>query len=227
MNGRSVIVTGGFGALGSVVAEAFQARGYKVARVDFAASPSAPLTGVLDIGQRDLTDAAAAERVITEVNQAFGSVDVLVNVAGGFTWETLADGSIASWQKMFAMNVLSAATITKAALPRLVAASAGRIINVGAAAAARADAGMGAYAAAKSGVHRMTEALAAELGETSVTVNAVLPSIVDTPTNRADMPDADFSKWVHPQGVADVVLFLASPAARAVSGALIPVTRAG
>jgi NAD(P)-dependent dehydrogenase (short-subunit alcohol dehydrogenase family) len=87
--------------------------------------------------------------------------------------------------------------------------------------------GMGAYAASKSGVHRLTEALAEELADSGVTVNAILPSIIDTPTNRKDMPDADFSQWVKPQAIADVILFLASPAARAVTGALIPVTRGG
>jgi NAD(P)-dependent dehydrogenase (short-subunit alcohol dehydrogenase family) len=87
--------------------------------------------------------------------------------------------------------------------------------------------GMGAYAASKSGVHRLTEALAEELAGAGVTVNAILPSIIDTPTNRKDMPDADVSQWVKPEGIADVILFLASPAARAVTGALIPVTRGG
>ena len=86
---------------------------------------------------------------------------------------------------------------------------------------------MGAYAASKAAVHRLTEALAAELATDGITVNAVLPSIIDTPANRADMPDADFSTWVQPQAIADVILFLASPAARAVTGALIPVNRGG
>ena len=225
MSARKIIVTGGFGALGRVVAQAFAALGDKVARVDFA--PSAPdiIAGGLDLPGVDLTDAAACAKAIAEVTAKWGGVDVLVNIAGGFAWETLPDGDIATWHRMFAMNVVTAATITKAALPALRASGAGRIVNIGAGAALQAAGGMGAYAASKAGVHRLTEALAAELADTSITVNAVLPSIIDTPTNRADMPDADTSKWVTPQAIADVILFLASPAARSISGALIPVSR--
>jgi NAD(P)-dependent dehydrogenase (short-subunit alcohol dehydrogenase family) len=126
---------------------------------------------------------------------------------------------------MQAMNVMTAATITKLALPALKKSAQGRIINMGAGGAIKADMGMGAYAASKAGVHKLTEALAVELMGTSVTVNAVLPSIIDTPTNRNDMPDADPKGWVTPQGIADVMLFLASPASGAVTGALIPATR--
>jgi NAD(P)-dependent dehydrogenase (short-subunit alcohol dehydrogenase family) len=159
------------------------------------------------------------------VAKAHGGIDVLVNIAGGFAWETLEGGSIDTWARMQAMNLTSNATITKLALPQLRKSAAGRIVNIGAGGAVKAAMGMGAYAASKSGVHRLTEALAEELAGSSVTVNAVLPSIIDTPTNRADMPDADTSQWVQPAALADVILFLASDAARAVSGALIPVSR--
>ena len=225
MSGRSVIVTGAFGALGKVVAAAFAAQGDRVARVDFMPQGTDPAEGMIDIGGLDITDPAAAARAVEQVRQKFGGIDVLVNIAGGFTWETLQDGSPDSWQRMYAMNVLTAVTMTNAALPALVTAQHGRIINIGAGAAIKADMGMGAYAASKAGVHRFTEALAAELAGKDVTVNAILPSIIDTPTNRKDMPDADTSNWVKPQAIADVVLFLASPAARAITGALIPVTR--
>ncbi|WP_380874466.1 3-ketoacyl-ACP reductase [Sphingomonas sp. DBB INV C78] len=225
MSGRSIIVTGGFGALGRVVAAAFAAQGDRVARIDFAPTAPDSLAGGVDLAGVDLTDAAAVERAVAEVTAKLGGIDVLVNIAGGFTWETLDGGSIASWEKMFTMNIKSNATITKAVLPAVQASAAGRIINIGAGAAVQAAMGMGAYAASKAGVHRLTEALAAELADSNVTVNAVLPSIIDTPTNRADMPDADTSKWVKPQAIADVILFLASPAARSISGALIPVTR--
>ena len=224
---RSVIVTGGFGVLGQAVAQAFAAAGDQVARIDFVPAAHSPLPGALDIGGVDLTDAAATQTALDKVASAHGGIDVLVNVAGGFVWETLKDGTIATWAKMQAMNLLSNATITQLALPQLKQSDAGRIVSLGAGAALKAGAGMGAYAASKSGVHRLTEALAEELAGSSVTVNAILPSIIDTPTNRADMPDADTSTWVSPAAVADVILFLASPAARSISGALIPVTRGG
>ena len=224
---RSVIVTGGFGVLGQAVSEAFVAAGDHVARIDFAQTAHRSLTKMLDIGGVDLTDSAATQAALDAVVAKHGGIDVLVNVAGGFVWETLESGSIDSWVRMQSMNLFSNATITKLALPILVGSTQGRIVNIGAGAAVMAAMGMGAYASSKSGVHRLTEALAAELVGKSVTVNAVLPSIIDTPTNRADMPDADFSTWVQPEAIADVILFLASPAARAISGALIPVTRGG
>ena len=225
MNGRSIIITGGFGALGRVVAAAFAGQGDRVARIDFAPSAPDSIAGGLDLSAVDLTDEAVVARAVAEVVEKLGGIDVLVNIAGGFAWETLDGGSLATWQRMFAMNVLSNAAITKAALPVLKRSPAGRIVNIGAGAAIQAAAGMGAYAASKAGVHRLTEALAGELAGSTVTVNAVLPSIIDTPANRADMPDADTSQWVQPQAIADVILFLASPAARSINGALIPVSR--
>lgn len=222
---RSVIVTGGFGILGEAVSKAFLAAGDKVARIDFAPSAREVLDGSLDIGSVDLTDAAATSAALDKVIAEQGGIDVLVNVAGGFTWETLADGSIESWSKMHTMNVLTGATITKLALPSLTKSSQGRVVFIGAGGAVKAAMGMGPYAASKSGVHRLTEALAEELGGTTVTVNAILPSIIDTPTNRADMPEADFSTWVQPSAIANVIKFLASSDAGAITGALIPVTR--
>ena len=227
---RSIIVTGGFGILGQAVAQAFAGAGDKVARIDLAAEAVAGApdpAGCLDLGAIDLTDAAATAAALDQVVAAHGGIDVLVNIAGGFTWETLDGGNLATWAKMQAMNLTSNVTITRLALPQLGKSTAGRIVNIGAGAAIKAAAGMGAYAAAKSGVHRLTEALAEEMASQGVTVNAVLPSIIDTPSNRADMPDADHSTWVQPAAIADVILFLASPAARAITGALIPVTRGG
>lgn len=225
MTARSIMVTGGFGALGRVVAKAFAEAGDKVVRVDYASEAPQKIAGSIDIGGIDLTDHEACARAVATARQAHGGIDILVNIAGGFTWETLRDGSVESWQRMFAMNVVTAFNITQAALPAITASSSGRIINIGAGAAIQAAAGMGAYAASKAGIHRMTESLAAELGGTQVTVNAILPSIIDTAANRADMPDADTSQWVQPQAIAEVILFLASHAARSISGALIPVTR--
>ncbi|MEW9854025.1 SDR family NAD(P)-dependent oxidoreductase [Novosphingobium sp. M1R2S20] len=224
---RSVIVTGGFGVLGQAVTQAFTANGDKVTRIDFAQQPHAAIEGTLDLGGIDLTDAESTRDALAKVVETNGGIDVLVNVAGGFTWETLEGGSIASWSKMHAMNVMTAATITQLALAELKKSKAGRIVNIGAGGAVKAGMGMGAYAASKAGVHRLTEALAEELAGSTVTVNAILPSIIDTPTNRADMPDADVSTWVRPESAAKVILFLASEEAGAVTGALVPVTRGG
>lgn len=222
---RSVIITGGFGVLGRAVALAFSNAGDRVARVDFAQTAPDTIDNGLDLPGVDLTHPNACATAVQAVVEAFGRVDVLVNIAGGFTWETLADGGVATWQRMFDTNVVTAVNMIKAAIPHLQASEAGRVVNIGAGAAQQAAMGMGAYAASKAAVHRLTESLAAELGSTAITVNAVLPSIIDTPTNRADMPDADTSGWVQPQAIADVILFLASRQARAITGALVPVMR--
>jgi NAD(P)-dependent dehydrogenase (short-subunit alcohol dehydrogenase family) len=151
-----------------------------------------------------------------------GGIDALFNIAGGFIWRKLGDGDASAWDRMYAINLKTAVNACAAALPHLVAAQ-GAIVNVGAAGAVKAGAGFGAYAAAKAGVHKLTESLAEEL-KGKVRVNAVLPSILDTAQNRRDMPSADRSAWVQPDDLARVMLFLASDDARAVTGALVPVT---
>jgi NAD(P)-dependent dehydrogenase (short-subunit alcohol dehydrogenase family) len=175
-------------------------------------------------GGVDLTDSVAAGAAIDTAADHFGSLDGLLNVAGGFRWETLEAGSWETWHTLFRLNVLTATNACRAAIPHLKRSGAGRIVNVGANGAVKAALGMGAYAASKAGVHKLTESLAEELKSDGVTVNAVLPSIIDTPANRADMPKADPSTWVAPGDLAAVMLFLASEEARAVTGALLPVT---
>ncbi|RZJ30387.1 MAG: SDR family NAD(P)-dependent oxidoreductase [Brevundimonas sp.] len=222
MSDRVVLVTGGHGALGSAVVQAALSDGLKVAVIDHARGLPVP-EGVLELGGVDLTDPAEAVQAVNAAADHFGRLDALLNIAGGFVWQTTDDAAPA-WEKMFALNLSTALNASRAALPWLKASPEGRIVNVGANAAIRSAAGMGAYAASKSGVHRLTESLAEELKSTSVTVNAVLPSILDTAQNRADMPDADPTTWVAPSDLARVILFLASPEARAVTGALLPVT---
>jgi NAD(P)-dependent dehydrogenase (short-subunit alcohol dehydrogenase family) len=223
MNGKVIIITGALGALGRVVAEIAQKRGARVAGIDHAPSSMPAATpDRIELGGVDLSDPAQAKQAVDMAAAHFGRLDALVNIAGGFIFETVADGDIKSWQRMHALNLLTALNASKAAIPHLSASSAGRIVNIGAMGALQAGAGMGPYSASKSAVHRLTEALAAE-HKGKITVNAVLPSTIDTPANRAGMPKADFSKWVTPQELADVILFLASDAASAVTGALIPV----
>jgi NAD(P)-dependent dehydrogenase (short-subunit alcohol dehydrogenase family) len=222
MSDRVIAITGGHGVLGRAVVEAALADGLRVAVIDHASGQSAP-DGVLELGGVDLTDANAAKTAIDAVVAHFGRLDALLNIAGGFVWQTTDDAEPA-WAKMFALNLTTALNASRAALPHLKASAEGRIVNVGANAALKSAAGMGAYAASKAGVHRLTESLAEELKDTSVTVNAVLPSILDTAQNRKDMPDADPARWVAPADLAHVMLFLASPGSRAITGALIPVT---
>ena len=221
MTNRTLVVTGGHGILGKAVVEAALAQGLNVALIDHATG-KAP-DGALEIGGVDLTDAGATGAAMAKVVERFGGIDALLNVAGGFVWQTTEDAHPA-WDRMFALNLTTALNASRAALPHLKASAEGRIVNVGANGALKAAAGMGAYGASKSAVHRLTEALAEELKSTSVTVNAVLPSILDTPQNRTDMPDADPAKWVQPSDLAEIMLFLASPASRAMTGALVPVT---
>jgi NAD(P)-dependent dehydrogenase (short-subunit alcohol dehydrogenase family) len=223
MQGKIILVTGASGALGKVVAETALARGAKVAGVDHAKSQIADTPDRMELGGVDLSDPAQARQAIDAVAAHFGRLDVLINIAGAFSFETIAEGDPKTWQRLYTINVLTALNASRAAIPQLVKSSAGRIVNIGAMGALQASAGMGPYAASKAGVHRLTEALAAEL-KGKVTVNAVLPSTIDTPANRAGMPSADFAKWVTAEELANVILFLAGDSASAVTGALLPVS---
>jgi NAD(P)-dependent dehydrogenase (short-subunit alcohol dehydrogenase family) len=218
-----ILVTGAAGVLGQAVIATLTARGDAVAAVDLA--PMIPAAGQrLSVGGIDLADATAGAALIAQLTgtSGAGSLTGLVNVAGGFLWETVSEGGWAAWERMYRINVQTAFEATRLTLPTLRAAR-GAIVNVSAAATARAGSGMGAYTAAKSAVSRLTEALAAEELTNGVRVNAVMPSVIDTPANRRDMPDADPSRWVTPSEIAEVVAFLLSPAASGVTGALVPV----
>jgi NAD(P)-dependent dehydrogenase (short-subunit alcohol dehydrogenase family) len=223
MDGKVIVVTGALGALGRVVADEALAHGARVAGVDHAPTQVPATPDRLEFGGVDLTDAAQAKKAIDAAAAHFGRLDALINIAGGFAFEAVAEGDPKTWQRMFALNVTTALNASRAALPHLVTSRAGRIVNIGAMGALQAGAGMGAYAASKAGVHRLTESLAAEY-KGKITVNAVLPSTIDTAANRASMPKADFGKWVTPKELADVILFLAGDAVNAVTGALLPVS---
>jgi len=203
----TIIVTGASGALGKEVCNVLVENGLGVA----------PIRGV------DLSDAAQAQKSISEIAESSGPIQGLVNVAGGFAWESVMDGDISTWDRMWAMNVQTALNACRSTVPFLKAGH-GCIVNIGSAAAAKADVGKGAYAATKSGVARLTESLAEELKSKAIRVNAVLPSIIDTPANRNDMPDADFDSWVTTRELANVIAFLLSDNASGITGALVPVT---
>lgn len=217
MSKGKIVVTGAAGALGRAVTARLLEAGWELVAIDLAPAADLP-AGTAAVGEIDLTDVDATARAIG----THGPLAGLVNVAGGFAWEKIVGGSCDTWDRLFALNVKTALNACQAALP--VLAAGGSIVNVGAAAAGKADIGMAAYAASKSGVARLTESLAAELKPRGIRVNAVLPSIIDTPANRGDMPDADFAAWVTPGELANVIAFLLSAEAGAITGAAIPVT---
>lgn len=208
------IVAGGFGALGRAVCAELAARDGEVAVIDLAPPP--PSFAGVAAGGVDLADEAAVKAAYADVVGKLGGLDGVVNVAGGFLWETVADGSLDSWDRMYRMNVRTAAISCRTALGYLGAG--GAIVNVGAAAASNVATGMAPYAASKAGVMALTEGLADEVKGQGIRVNAVLPTIIDTPVNRQDMPDADVSAWVKPESAAKVIAFLLSPDAGPVTG---------
>lgn len=216
---KRVIITGAAGVLGSAVCEYLRRHGATVIGIDLSEADDAG--GGDFVGGVDLTNNAALEAVFAKIAEG-GKIDGLANIAGGFCWETIADGSAESWEKMFRMNTLTALNACRAALPFLGAGAS--IVNIGAAATVKAATGMGAYTASKSGVARLTEALAEEVKPDAIRVNAILPSIIDTPSNRKDMGEKDADKWVKPEELAAVIAFLLSDDASAVTGASIPVT---
>lgn len=219
MRDKVLVVTGGFGVVGRAVAEAALAAGAYVVIPGREQADKIPAREkLLVVGGIDLTDFALAKEAMDAAAKRFGKIDGLANIAGGFRWQTLADGDLSGWTDLFRMNVLTAATATKAALPYL-RQTRGAIIYVASAPAKKAGAGMGPYAASKAGVLRLTESLAEEEKSNGVRVNAVLPAVIDTPRNRAEMPKADFSRWVKPEEIAKAILFLMSDDASAITGA--------
>lgn len=223
--GRRAVVTGAAGNLGRAVVAVLREQGADVVALDVSdAVLSAVLGSVLPAPSRvaiNLLDEAAAAPVLA----GMGRVDILCNLVGGFAMgPAVAETPPALWSRMFDLNLGTALCAIRHLAPGMAGRGVGRIVNVGALSAASGVAGMAAYTAAKSAVQRMTEALSAELKAQGVNVNCVLPSIIDTPENRAAMPDANPSDWVAPHDLAQVIAFLVSDAARAVHGAGIPVT---
>ena len=229
---QCVVITGASGNLGAAVARAFLKRGANVVLVD-RSREHFEHAGFTDDARHliyvtDLLDQAQVNSMVQAAVAKFGGIHVLCNIAGGFRMgEAVHETSDANWNFLFDINARTLLHAARAVVPQMLKQKSGKIINVGAFAglgAQKGSAQMGAYAASKASVMRLTESMAAELRELGINVNAVLPSIIDTPQNRNDMPDADPAKWVAPEALADVVMFLASDAARAVHGALVPVT---
>lgn len=228
---KVVVVSGAAGALGREVVKAFLREEATVCALDHRDGRLEELgldegvSGRLEIFENlDLSQAGVAPRVQSEVHQQAGQVDVIVHTVGGFTFgETVDTLSAETLQKMLDINVNTFLNLTKALVPDLVEKGKGKVITIGAKAALKGGAKIGAYSASKAALLRLTESMAAELAGKGVQVNCVLPGTIDTLNNRAEMPNADFSKWVSPMKIAETILFLASPESDAITGASIPV----
>jgi len=225
---KTVMITGAAGNLGRAVASAFASAGATLALVDIGDHVlGAAYPGVDDRRQllaADLMDTASTRRAVDKAVAAFGRIDCLCNIAGGFRMgPAVHETPDELWKLMLDLNAGTLLNAVRAVVPGMLAAGSGSIVNVGAGSGQSGRAHMGAYSVSKSAVIRLTEAMAGELRERGINVNCVLPSIIDTPQNRADMPQADHRRWVAPQDLAHVILFLCSEGARAIHGAAIPV----
>lgn len=231
LSGKTAVVTGGAGVLGSAVVREFLAAGARVAvpfrkpgelerlRERARLEPEAPLSGAVV----DLTDETAVADFCESVAEDRGGLDVLVNAAGGFAGgKPVHETAWSLWQEQLDVNLKTAVLASRAAVPQMLRRGGGAIVNVSSRPAVQAAPGLAAYAASKRALLALTDAMAAEHSDSRITVNAVLPSTIDTPANREAMPEVDFSRWVPPEQIARVILFLAGPDARIVSGAHVP-----
>ena len=226
---KTVLVTGAAGNLGRAIAAAFVARGANLVLVDRQRESLVAAFGAESerrlFAPADLLDQAEVEAVVRRAVERFRRIDVLCNIAGGFRMgEPVHQTSDKNWNFLFDINVRTLLHAVRAVVPQMIDGGGGKIVNVGAFAAQKGVAHMGAYTAAKGAVIRITEAMAAELRAKNINVNCVLPTIIDTTENRAAMPAADESRWVAPADLANVIVFLASDDARALHGAAIPVS---
>src|SRR5262245_56621283 len=229
--GQVATVTGPAGKLGCAVPRAFRPTGWSLASIDHSPDrlPSL-LPRLADSSDHfftrptDVTDPASVDRAVEEIKRRYGRIDILVNTAGGYrAGAPLHETPLNDWEFMLNLNARSVFVMCQAVIPQMLSQRRGRIVNIASRAALGGDAGHAAYSASKTAVVRLTESMDAELKESGVNVNCVMPGIIDTPQNRAAMPKADFSKWVAPEAVADVILFLASEGSSAIHGAAIPV----
>lgn len=229
-NDHVALVTGAAGNLGRALCDTLARQGGKLAMLDISsealvkARAQLPDAIEVELLPTDLLQPADVERSVSAVHARFGRIDLLANVAGGFTMgPALHETTDASWEQMLDLNLRTVFHCCRSVVPVMLEQAQGSIVNVSARAALSPKGHMGPYCAAKAGVIALTESLALEHKEHGIRVNAILPGTVDTPENRAAMPDQDHRRWVPPDALADVILFLASDAARCVTGAAIPV----
>lgn len=228
MNAQTVFITGAAGYLGHAVANTFRLRGARLVLADRQADAlRRTFTESADVllVPMDLLDRDQVHAGVQAALSRFGAIDACCHIAGGFRMgEPVHETSAATWDFLMDLNARTLVNVASAVVPAMSARGRGSIVTVGAAGAAKGVALMGAYCASKSALIRLTEAMSAELKDKGINVNCVLPSIIDTPDNRAAMPDADATRWVPPQELAEVIAFLSSDAARVIHGAAVPVT---
>ena len=225
LDGKIVLIAGGSGALGQTVVPAFSKVGAQVITVD-RNPPSVQVEGRVAM-TADVTDEADVQRLVDDVIRTHGRIDALINLVGGFAWGHVVETDASLWQRMLTMNLTAAFLLSKAVLPHMVARGTGRIVHVAAWAAVEPFPGAAAYIVSKSSLLALIKVLALELSGSGVTVNGVLPNTIDTPANRASMPQTDPSTWTKPESIADTLLFLVSEEARQISGAAIPIGVSG
>jgi NAD(P)-dependent dehydrogenase (short-subunit alcohol dehydrogenase family) len=226
-----VMITGAAGNLGSAAAEAFREQGARLALFDHQENRlPEQYPDLADSDQHhlavsvDLTEREQVEKAVSAAVHKLGPIDVLVNTVGGFTMGSRVDQlDRATWERMIDLNLLTLLNTTRAVLPGMRERKSGAVINVGARPSFEGKPKMGAYSVAKAGVLRLTESLSAENKDLGININCIIPGTIDTPENREAMPGADTDKWVQPASLAGVIAFLASPKARDIHGAAIPV----
>jgi len=230
LKNKVAIITGGTGGLGKAVVSVFLNNGASVFSTYVVKDQFAECLSVkeeygerLAYGKADVTKSKDMSKVIDRVIEKFGRVDILVNIVGGFAVAKIVDTDETTWDKMMNMNLKSAFICSKAVLPQMIKQKYGRIINIGARPAIKGSSMMSAYGASKAGVLNLTQSMADELSDYNINVNAIIPGTMDTPRNRKDMPKADFSKWVKPEEIAEVITFLCSKDGDKISGATVPV----
>jgi NAD(P)-dependent dehydrogenase (short-subunit alcohol dehydrogenase family) len=216
LNGKVIVVTGANGALGRAVVEVATGYGATVIGFDLVFASGGGEQEIIV----DLANIGAVKTAVDNLDR----IDGLFNIAGGFAMGPAVHETQASeWEAMFAMNFATTRNMCEAVTPKMLGQGGGKIVNVGALSATEGQGNMGAYCVSKSAVMRLTESMAKELRHQGINVNAVLPNIIDTPTNRADMPDANHAQWVSPTALGQSICFLGSDAAKALNGTLIPV----
>ena len=232
---RICIITGSVGNLGLATACQFQQAGAKTVLVDRtqdrlreAFAEIADSANHLLAGGIDLTNPESLTQLVEQALARFGRVDVLVNTVGGYRGgKPVHTTELADWDFLFNVNLRSTLLCCRAVIPQMLKQRSGKIINVASRDGLHGSAGYAAYSASKSAVLRLTESLADELKASNINVNCIMPGTIDTPQNRAAIPNGDFSKWVEPTAIAEVIAFLASDASRAINGAALPILGKG